>query len=140
MSGLYDDIIGLPHHVSANRPQMPMADRAAQFSPFAALTGYDAAIRETGRLTAKKIDLDQSALNILDRKLQTLMEQLDAEPEVTFTYFESDARKVGGAYTTVTGIVKKVDEFKKQIVLQNGVKLPIENILQMEGDIFPFIY
>lgn len=140
MSGLYDDIIDLPHHVSATRPQMSMTDRVAQFSPFAALTGYDAAILETGRLTDEKIELDSSVLGVLDRKLQMLKEHQDAEPEVTLTCFKPDERKSGGTYITVTGIVKKVDEFKRQIVLQNGVKLPIENILQMEGDIFPFIY
>ena len=98
MSGQYEDIINLPHHVSATRPQMSMIDRAAQFSPFAALTGYDAAIKETGRLTDEKIEMDEEALNILNMKFQILVDSLDDEPEVTFTYFKPDERKAGGAY------------------------------------------
>ena len=98
MSGQYEDIINLPHHVSATRPQMSMLDRAAQFSPFAALTGYDAAIKETGRLTDEKIEMDEEALNILNMKFQILVDSLDDEPEVTFTYFKPDERKAGGAY------------------------------------------
>ena len=132
----YADIINLPHHVSANRPQMSMADRAAQFSPFAALTGYDAAIHETGRLTDNKIELDEETLNILNMKLRLLVENLDDEPEVTFTYFKPDGRKAGGAYIEVTGRVKKVDDFERRIVMQNGTKMPMDDILNIEGDIF----
>lgn len=133
---MYDDIINLPHHVSATRPQMSMMDRAAQFSPFAALTGYDAAIKETGRLTDKKIMLDEETLNILNMKFQILVDNLFDEPEVTFTYFKPDERKAGGAYIEVTGIVKKVDDFERQIVMQNGMKIPMDDILNIEGDIF----
>ena len=100
---MYDDSINLPQHVSATRPQMSMIDRAAQFSPFAALTGYDAAIKETGRLTDEKIEMDEGALNILNMKFQILVDSLDDEPEVTFTYFKPDERKAGGAYIEVTG-------------------------------------
>ena len=92
----YEDIINLPHHVSPTRPQMPMSDRAAQFAPFAALTGYDAAIKETGRLTDEKIELDEEALTALDMKYQFLMDALDDAPEVTITYFQPDERKAGG--------------------------------------------
>ena len=132
----YADIINLPHHVSAIRPQMSMTDRAAQFSPFAALTGYDAAIHETGRLTDDKIELDEETLNILNMKLRLLVENLDDEPEVTFTYFKPDERKAGGAYIEVTGRVKKVDDFERRIVMQNGTKMPMDDILNIEGDIF----
>ena len=132
----YDDIIDLPHHVSSTRPQMPMLDRAAQFSPFAALTGYDAAIKETGRLTDEKIELDEEALNTLNMKFQILVDSLDDEPEVTFTYFKPDERKAGGAYIEVTGTVKKVDDFERQIVMQNGMKMPMDDILNIEGEIF----
>lgn len=104
MSENYDDIIDLPHHVSATRPQMSMKDRAAQFSPFAALTGYDAAIKETGRLTDQKVEMDTEALNVLNMKFQILIDSLAEEPEVTFTYFKPDERKDGGAYIDVTGI------------------------------------
>ena len=133
---MFDDIINLPHHVSATRPQMSMIDRAAQFSPFAALTGYDAAIKETGRLTDEKIEMDEEALNILNMKFQILVDSLDEEPEVTFTYFKPDARKAGGAYIEVTGTVKKVDDFEKLIVMQNGMKIPMDDILNIEGHIF----
>ena len=127
----YADIINLPHHVSAIRPQMSMTDRAAQFSPFAALTGYDAAIHETGRLTDDKIELDEETLNILNMKLRLLVENLDDEPEVTFTYFKPDQRKAGGAYIEVTGKVKKVDGFERLIVMQNGIKIPMDDVLDV---------
>ena len=127
----YEDIINLPHHVSATRPQMSMLDRAAQFSPFAALTGYDAAIKETGRLTDEKIELDEAALNILNMKFQILVDSLDEEPEVIFTYFKPDERKAGGAYVDLTGKVKKVDDFERMIVMQNGVKIPMDDILEI---------
>lgn len=136
MSENYDDIIDLPHHVSATRPQMSMKNRAAQFSPFAALTGYDAAIKETGRLTDEKIEMDEEALNILNMKFQILMNCLDDEPEVTFTYFEPDEHKDGGAYIEVTDKVKKVDEFERLIVMQNGTKMVMDDILNIEGKIF----
>ena len=132
----YEDIINLPYHVSATKPQMSMIDRAAQFSPFAALTGYDAAIKETGRLTDEKIEMDEEALNILNMKFQVLVDSMDDEPEVTFTYFKPDERKAGGAYLEVTGIVKKVDDFERLIVMQNGTKMPMDDILNIEGDIF----
>lgn len=136
MSENYDDIIDLPHHVSATRPQMSMMDRAAQFSPFAALTGYDAAIKETGRLTDEKVEMDAEALNILNMKFRILIDSLAEEPEVTFTYFEPDEHKDGGAYIEVTDKVKKVDEFERLIVMQNGTKIVMDDILNIEGKIF----
>ena len=136
MNNRYDEIMGLPHHVSKTRPQMPMSDRAAQFAPFAALTGYDAAIKETGRLTDEKIEMDEEALNILNMKFQILVDSLDDEPEVTFTYFKPDERKAGGAYIEVTGTVKKVDDFERLIVMQNGTKMPMDDILNIEGEMF----
>ena len=136
MKDLYEDIINLPHHVSKTRPQMSMIDRAAQFSPFAALTGYDAAIKETGRLTDEKIEMDEEALNILNMKFQLLVDRLADEPEITFTYFKPDERKAGGAYIDMTGKVKKVDDFERLIVMQNGTKMPMDDILNIEGEIF----
>ena len=127
----YEDIINLPYHVSATKPQMSMIDRAAQFSPFAALTGYDAAIKETGRLTDEKIEMDEEALNILNMKFQVLVDSMDDEPEVTFTYFKPDQRKAGGAYIEVTGKVKKVDGFERLIVMQNGIKIPMDDVLDV---------
>ena len=136
MSENYDDIIDLPHHVSATRPQISMMDRAAQFSPFAALTGYDAAIKETGRLTDQKVEMDAEALNVLNMKFQILIDRLAEEPEVTFIYFKPDERKDGGAYIDVTGIVKKVDKFERLIVMQSGTKIVKDDILNIEGKIF----
>ena len=136
MNNRYDEIINLHHHVSKTRPQMPMSDRAAQFAPFAALTGYESAIKETGRLTDEKIEMDEEALNILNMKFQILVDSLDDEPEVTFTYFKPDERKAGGAYLEVIGTVKKVDDFERLIVMQNGTKMPMDDILNIEGEIF----
>ena len=135
----YDDIIRLPHHISAVRPQMPMADRAAQFSPFAALTGFDDAIGETGRLTDERIEMDEDARNILNMKFFVLLDHLDDRPEVTFTCFRPDARKAGGAYIKVTGRVKKVDDNERRIVLLDGTKLPMDDIYDIEGELFAFL-
>lgn len=136
MSGEYEDIIHLPHHVSSKRPPMPMSDRAAQFSPFAALTGYDDAIRETGRLTEQKIQLDEEALAILDEKFHALQEHLDEHPEIKFTYFEPDERKAGGTYQTVSGAVKKIQEYERQLILEDGSVILVDDILEMESPIF----
>ena len=132
----YDDIIDLPHHVSATRPRMSMIDRAAQFSPFAALTGYDAAIKETGRLTDERIELSEESRAVLGRKQQLLLDNLADHPEVSVTFFVPDERKAGGAYVTVTGRVKKVDEFGRLLVLTDGTKIPLDEILDMESELF----
>ena len=133
---MYDDIINLPHHVSKTRPQMPMSDRAAQFAPFAALTGYDSAIKETGRLTDEKSELDEEALTDLNMRYQLLVDALDEEPEVKITYFKPDERKSGGEYVTVTGTVKKVDDFERLITMQNGTKIPMDDVLAVDWDFF----
>lgn len=103
----YDDIIHLPHPVSPRHPQMPLADRAAQFSPFAALTGHDAAIRETARLTDSPVELEESGKEQLDRQLLLVQENLAQKPEIEVTYFQPDEKKSGGVYVTVCGRVKK---------------------------------
>ena len=136
MKSKYDEIMGLPHHVSKTRPQMPMSDRAAQFAPFAALTGYDAAIKETGRLTDERIELDVEALSALDMKYQLLMEALDEAPEVTITYFQPDERKAGGKYVSAVGAVKKIDDFERRITMQDGAKIPMDDVLSIEGELF----
>lgn len=136
MSGEYEDIIHLPHHVSSKRPRMPMSDRAAQFSPFAALTGYDDAIRETGRLTEQKVHLDEEALATLNEKFHVLQEHLNESPEIQFTYFKADERKVGGTYITVSGIVKKIREYERKLILEDGSVIPIDDILEIESPIF----
>ena len=132
----YEDIINLPHHISPTRQQMPMSDRAAQFSPFAALTGYDAAIKETGRLTDTKIELDDEELHNLNLKFQLLVEFLEDAPEVAITYFKADERKAGGAYLEATGIVKKLDDFERRITMQNGTKIPMDDVLSIDGELF----
>ena len=136
MNGKYDEIMGLPHHVSKTRPQMPMSDRAAQFAPFAALTGYDSAIKETGRLTDERIVLDEEALTALDMKYQLLMDAFDDAPEVTITYFQPDERKTGSKYITATGTVKKVDDFERRITMQNGTKILMDDVLNIDGELF----
>lgn len=132
MQNNYDDIIDLPHHVSATRPQMSMMDRAAQFSPFAALTGYDAAIKETARLTYQKIDLDDYEKEEINDKIQLITEHLGEDFEVVITYFQPDSRKAGGAYVDAVGIVKKIDEYDRVIILQDGKKIPIDDILDID--------
>jgi len=109
MTGTYDDIINLPHHVSVTRPHMTAVDRAAQFSPFAALTGYDAAIRETARLTDERVELDEYIKDALNKRLQIIAERMKEQPEITITYFQPDTKKSGGANITDTGTVKKID-------------------------------
>ena len=136
MNRKYNEIMGLPHHVSKTRPQMPMSDRAAQFAPFAALTGYDAAIKETGRLTDERIELDVEALSALDMKYQLLMEALDEAPEVTITYFQPDERKAGGKYVSAVGAVKKIDDFERRITMQDGAKIPMDDVLSIDGKLF----
>ena len=136
MNGKYDEIMGLPHHVSKTRPQMPMLDRAAQFAPFAALTGYDSAIKETGRLTDERIELDEEALTALNMRYQLLMDALDDTPEVPITYFQPDERKAGGKYVSAVGTVKKVDDFERRITMQDGSKIPMDDVLIIDGEIF----
>ena len=136
MNGKYDKIMGLPHHVSKTRPQMPMSDRAAQFAPFAALTGYEAAIKETGRLTDERIELDVEALSALDMKYQLLMEALDEAPEVTITYFRPHERKAGGKYVSAVGAVKKIDDFERRITMRDGTRIPTDDVLSIDGELF----
>lgn len=135
----YDSIINLPHHVSTKRPHMSLYDRAAQFSPFAALTGYDDAIKETGRLTDKKIDIGEENLNVLNMKFQILLDRLDEQAEVVFTYFVPDKAKSGGAYVTKQGVVKKVDDYERLITLFDGTKIPMDDVLTIDGEIFNII-
>lgn len=132
MSGKYDDIINLPHHVSDKRPQMSMQDRAAQFSPFAALTGYDGEIKEAARLTDSKIELDEYEKQEVDEMLQLILRHIGKEFEVIITYFLPDERKAGGSYVDVTGIVKKLDEYERLLVMRDGIKIPIDDILKIE--------
>lgn len=136
MSGKYDDIINLPHHVSSKRAPMTMIDRAAQFSPFAALTGYDAAIQETGRLTEGYIHLDESSKESLNEQLRLIQASLDEQPEISLTYFRPDERKSGGAYISITGTVRKIDQYEQAIIMSDGMAIPFEYIHAINGKLF----
>lgn len=132
----YKDIINLPHKQSSRRPQMSRIDRAAQFAPFAALTGYDDAIKETGRLTDDEVDLSEETLNQLNIKFRVLLEMVDKDVEIAITYFVPDQSKSGGAYVTTRGCVKKFDEYERLITMNNGIKIPMDKVLSIESDIF----
>ena len=127
----YEDIIHLPHHVSRKHPQMSLLDRAAQFSPFAALTGHEAAINETARIVDEQIILEEDEKAILDGLLQEIKAHLSEHPMVEITYFEPDDFKVGGRYETVYGNVKKLNEYQRRLVLENGVEILFENMIQI---------
>ena len=132
----YEDIINLPHHVSSTRPRMPMADRAAQFSSFQALSGYGDAVKETARLTGQRIELDESAKAVLDEKLRLLAEEIEERPEAAITYFLPDKKKAGGEYITATGRVKKLDAAAQELVMVNGQTIPIADIVEAESRLF----
>lgn len=132
----YADIIGLPHHTSRTRPRMSVSARAAQFAPFAALTGYGAAVDETARITDDRIVLDENAKAMLDGKLQIIAEHIAEHPEITVTYFEPDKKKSGGAYVSVTGQVKEIDEYERVVRLCDGLKIPIEQIFGIASELF----
>lgn len=132
----YEDIIHLPHHVSETHPRMSRLNRAAQFSPFAALTGYGAAIQEAGRLTDRKIQLDEDSQAVLDRKLAILREQLSKHPEVAVTYFQPDGKKDGGAYASFSGQVKKIQDYEQLLVFTDGTQIPFSDILDLDGEMF----
>lgn len=131
--GAYDDIINLPHHVSMQHPQMPAIDRAAQFSPFAALTGFDGAVKEAGRLTDSKIDLSEDQQADLDSRLRILEGAFIQHPKVTVVYYVPDKYKIGGAYMSVSGEVKKFDRISSNIILQDNTAIPIDSILQIDS-------
>ena len=136
MKNDYSDIIDHPHYISKTRPQMSELERAAQFSPFAALTGYDAAIQETGRLTDEKIELGEETKAVLDMKQQFLLDLISDQPEITVTYFIPDAKKSGGAYVSVTGNLKRIDEYERLMLLSTGEKIPLDDIIDIESDLF----
>ena len=125
----YDDILYLPHPVSRRRGSMSNYDRAAQFSPFAALTGFDATIEEAGRLTDRRIELDEAEKELLNEKLQEILEHIDAQPQVTITHFVYDQRKAGGAYISTTGRVKKIDTYSRAILFTDGTAIPVSEIV-----------
>ena len=127
----YSDIIELPHVEPFNRQRMSMQARAAQFAPFAALTGHSAAIEETARRTEDEVELCEDDCTLLDQKMAELLSHLDERPQVTFTYFAPDALKKGGSYKTLTGIVQKVDDYTRTLTLEGGAKVEIGRIIDM---------
>ena len=129
----YDDIINLPHHVSDDRPHMPMIDRAAQFSPFAALTGYDAAIVETARLTDTKRELSEEQKEMISKQLLELQSRLKTDPMVTVTYFVPDSRKAGGDYRSIAGAAKTIDAYLGILEMSNGITIPFDDILRISS-------
>ncbi|BAK98138.1 hypothetical protein OBV_09400 [Oscillibacter valericigenes Sjm18-20] len=136
MSTPYDDILHLPHHVSEKHPPMSRLDRAAQFSPFAALTGYEAAVEETARLTDRRIELDESEKEVIDLRLTLVQEHLPEPTEVTITYFVPDKKKTGGAYVSVSGTVRKIDDYERTVALGDGTNISINDILYINGKLF----
>ncbi len=124
----YDDIINLPHHQSVKRPHMNSHQRAAQFAPFAALTGYDAAIDETARLTSEKLELSEEQQEYLNQQIQLLIECILKKPQVEITYFVSDERKSGGEYITITGNVRRIDDHNREIVFTDGITVKIDDV------------
>ena len=129
----YDDMLHLPRPASGNHPPMPIADRAAQFSPFAALTGYDAAIRETARLTDEKVELDEQSRMLLDEKLSQIAEHLSKRIPVTVTYFVQDEKKQGGSYKEKCGIVRRIDTHARAIVFEDRMQIAIDDVLDIQS-------
>lgn len=132
MSGGYDDIINLPHHVSAAHPHMPMSDRAAQFSPFAALSSYGDAVKETARLTSDRIELAEDARAALEQKLCLLVDTIPNSLTVTITYFLPDKKKAGGTYADISGVVKRIDDVERIVIMQDGRRIAIADIIDIQ--------
>lgn len=130
----YDDIIHLPHHTSKTHPRMSMTERAAQFAPFAALTGYDSVIKEVGRFTEQKVELGESEIEELERALNQLTMLVEEQPKVAITYFQPDSKKEGGAYIKATGYLKQIEEYSRTLILADGMRIPIGDITDIEFD------
>lgn len=133
----YKDIINLPHHRSKKRTHMSAHDRAAQFSPFAALTGHDDAIKETARLTDKKIELDETTKTMLNEKFNFIIEHIYDQPEISVIYFIPDALKDGGMYVDFIGKVKKYDYLNRILYFLDNTEIRVDDILEIDSKIFP---
>lgn len=127
----YSDIINVVYRKSSARKRMSISDRAAQFAPFAALTGHDDAIKETARLTEKKRKKSESELEALDRKLKEITDIIDTLPEITVEYFAADEKKEGGIYKRFTGKLRLVDEINREFIFKDGTKINIDNITEL---------
>ncbi len=135
-NGKYDDMVYMQNPTPACKPRMSLHDRAAQFSPFAALTGYEDAVEETARLTDSRLELSEDMKTILNEKMQMILDNAENEPIVTITHFVPDEKKSGGAYVDVSGIVKEIDEYERCVVMTDKKKIPIEQIRAIEGELF----
>ena len=132
----YEDIINLPHHVSNKRPQMSKEQRASQFAPFSALTGYEDAIKETARLTNRKIEVDDGLKEVLNNKLNILEDNIKNKPEVSITYFIPDKKKSGGEYNTIIGIIRRIDVVNNLIIMEDKSKIDMKDVLNITSEIF----
>ncbi len=139
MSGKYDDIINLPHHVSETHPQMSMRNRAAQFSPFAALSGHSDAVHETARYTDDFQGVDESNVEALNQKIAMILDKINEHPQITVTYFKPDEKKEGGSYTLKTGNIKRVDDYEHVLQFTDNEKIPIQSIFNIDGEMFSII-
>ncbi|MBR5272259.1 MAG: YolD-like family protein [Clostridia bacterium] len=132
----YEDIINIPRHISKTHPQASMADRAARFSPFAAISGYEEMVKEAARVTEERVEITDAAKELLNEKLNMIAGHLNEEHEVTITYFEPDKKKSGGAYISVTGTVKRIDELKRIVIMKNNKKIKIDDISALDSELF----
>ena len=132
MTGPYDDMLNLPHPTSARHPRMSLSDRAAQFAPFAALSGHSAALVETARLTERRIELDEDVKAALDFKQQMLMDRIDEHPDVSVTWFQPDGKKDGGRYVTTTGRLKRIDEVERVLVMEDKTTVPLDDVISID--------
>ena len=132
----YEDIVNLPPHISKKHPQPSMMDRAARFAPFAAITGYEEMVLEEARVTEEQIHLDEDAVALICEKINMIQEFIDEKPEIKITYFEPDKKKSGGAYITITGTPKRVDEFEQLLIMTDGKKIKFDSIYRLESDLF----
>lgn len=132
----YDDIINLPHHRSKTRKYMSIHDRAAQFAPFSALTGHDEAVKETARLTERRVELDEYQKSVLNDKLLYIKEHIPDEIIIEITYFKPDLKKTGGEYAKKSGTVKKIREYERLLIMDDLTEIPIREIISIESEVF----
>lgn len=132
----YDDIINLEHHVSKKHKQMSIEERSAQFAPFAALVGYEDEVKETESITERMIEITEEIRSILDEKIHLIQNKIAEQPEVTITYFIADSKKQGGKYQTINGIIKKIDNYEKKLILTSNTEIFIKDIIEISSNIF----
>lgn len=137
---VYADIISLPHHELTTRKRMPAYNRAASFAPFAALTGYDDAIKEAGRRTSERVELDEGTIAVLNDKLNIAVEKADEGPEVWITYFLPDKRKHGGEYVKIKAVITRIDEYERRVIFADKTSIPIDDIYEIDGEIYNGLY